>query len=58
MTIMTAAPIAYRASYRATAFSTDLRVVSLCAALGLVLTALFVALGFGAEIGQSLMAAG
>ena len=55
---MTAAPIAYRASYRATAFSTDLRVVSLCAALGLVLTALFVALGFGAEIGQSLMAAG
>jgi len=35
-----------------------LRVVCLWAAFGLALTGLFYAMGFGAEIGQALMAAG
>jgi len=37
---------------------TDFRVVCLWSALGLTLTALLYAMGFGPEIGQALMAAG
>jgi hypothetical protein len=36
----------------------DLEVVCLWSALGLVLTALYLALGFGLDIGQALMLAG
>lgn len=38
--------------------SSDLRVVYLWSAFGLALTGLFFAMGFGAGIGEALMAAG
>jgi hypothetical protein len=38
--------------------STDLRVVSLWSAFGLALSILFFTLGFGAQIGEALSAAG
>jgi hypothetical protein len=36
----------------------DLELVSLCAAFGLLMTGLFLALGFGLNLGQALMLAG
>jgi hypothetical protein len=44
--------------HRGTTIPADLLVACLCAAFGLLLTGLFFAAGFGAEIGQTLMAAG
>jgi len=49
---------AHRSLLGATALSPALRVVCLWAAFGLALTGLFCAMGFGVEIGQSLMQAG
>lgn len=40
------------------AIPVDLEVVCLWSALGLMLTALFLAFGFGVDIGQALMLAG
>lgn len=50
-------PMAYRALPRSTV-AADLRVVCLWSALGLTLTALMFAAGFGAEIATALAAAG
>jgi hypothetical protein len=49
---------AMRGSLPNTIVSPDLHVVCLWSAFGLALNGLFFALGFGAEIGQALMAAG
>jgi hypothetical protein len=43
---------------RGVTFPDDLRLVCLWSALGLTLTGLFFALGFAAEIGQAMAAAG
>ena len=51
-------PMAYAPFRCGATIPADLRVVCLCAAFGLVLTGLLFAAGFGAEIGQTLMAAG
>jgi hypothetical protein len=53
-----ALPTAERAFQCGTTISADLRVVCLCSAFGLVLSGLFFAAGFGAEIARTLMAAG
>jgi hypothetical protein len=51
-------PSPYGAVRRGLTVPDDLCLVGLWSALGLALTGVFVAVGFGAEIGQALMAAG
>jgi hypothetical protein len=51
-------PMAYRAFRHATVVPADVRVICLWSAFGLALTGLLFALGFGAELGQAVAAAG
>jgi hypothetical protein len=51
-------PETYGTFHPDTTVPTDLRAVCLWSALGLAVTGLFFAMGFSAEIGQALMAAG
>ena len=48
----------YKTFHDSTTIPADLRAVCLWSAFGLALTGLFFAMGFGAEIGQALVAAG
>jgi hypothetical protein len=50
-------PTSYRVAHLGREVSADFRIVCLWSALGLALTGVFFALGFGAEIGQILAVA-